>query len=83
MSLPPKKSPVEPSPESIKAGHEVSDVSIRGILLFIVALVLVAVVIHVGLWFMHQGFLNRERENTPAPLPLAGQREPPPGPGFE
>ena len=83
MSLPPKKSPVEPSPESVKAGHEVSDVSIRGILLFIIALVVVAVVIHVALWIMHQRFLKREREDDPAPLPLASQREPPPGPGFE
>lgn len=83
MSLPPKKSPVEPAPESIAAGHEVSDVSIRGIIAFVVALAIAAIVIHVGLWFMHEALREREIRENPAPMPLAALREPPPGPGFE
>ena len=83
MSLPPKKSPVEPAPESIAVGHEVSDVSIRGIIAFVVALAFAAVVIHVGLWVMHEALRGREERKSPAPLPLAELREPPPGPGFE
>ena len=83
MSLPPKKPPVEPAPESIAAGHEVSDVSIRGIIAFVIALAIAAVVIHVGLWFMHEALRAREIRENPPPMPLAGLREPPPGPGFE
>lgn len=46
----------EPSPESLKARYEVSAVSVRGLVYFLIGLIITAVVVHVGIWFLLMGY---------------------------
>ena len=60
--------------------HEHSDVDIRAILTFGVALTIVAVVVHLLIYVLFGYFESRERVQAPAEYPLAaaqGHREPP------
>ena len=41
-----------PSTESVEAGYETSGVSIKGLLWFVIGLIVTAVVVHVGMWFL-------------------------------
>ena len=66
------------TPEEI---HETSDINVRGIVSFGVLLIILAIVVHVGLWFFYQG-LNKwyERNNAaanPMEQPLAAAATPP------
>jgi hypothetical protein len=51
--------------------HEHSDVNVRAILLFLGALLVSAVLIHVGIWMLFEAFAARARRNDPVPPPLA------------
>jgi hypothetical protein len=51
--------------------HEHSDVNVRAILAFIVGLVVVAAVIHVGVWLLFDVFERRTAAADPRPAPLA------------
>ena len=51
--------------------HEHSDVNIRGILAFGVALIVVGVFIHFAVWVLFKYFDSREAQQTPAQYPLA------------
>jgi hypothetical protein len=68
-----------PPRENPDVAHEHSDVNVRAILVFGVALALAAVVIHVGLYWLLQSYENRATEAT---LPLrtieSGEQIPPP-----
>lgn len=55
--------------------HETHDVNVRAILWFAVAFVLMAVVIHVGLYFLYKGFAARERGRAGQPLTLVERPE--------
>ena len=60
--------------------HEASDVNIRAILGFGVALIVVAAVVHLLIYVLFGYFNSRERVQGPAEYPLAaaqGNREPP------
>jgi hypothetical protein len=49
-----------PSPEAIEAGYETSTVSIRRLAIFLVCLIVVAAVIHVGVWFLFKDFVKHD-----------------------
>jgi hypothetical protein len=55
--------------------HEESDVDIRGVLLFAVVLVVVAIVIHVAVWGLFRFFDARETRRQVVEYPLALQEE--------
>src|SRR5688572_14717589 len=67
------------------AGHEESDVSIRGIVRFGVGLAVAAIAIHVAIWGVFR-FLESREEKKDRPIPplvAAGLARTPPGPRLE
>jgi hypothetical protein len=50
-----------PHPEEHPERHEHSDVSIRGLTIFFIAFVAVAVLVHVGLWILFDVYEGREQ----------------------
>jgi hypothetical protein len=63
--------------------HEQSDVNVRAIFLFAAALLVTALVVHVGVWFLFDAFAARESAEAP-PSPLAaGQVRLPPQPRLQ
>lgn len=54
--------------------HEHTDVPIRPIVMFGLFLVIAAVIIHIGLYFMFELLENRARKQAPPPGPLASER---------
>lgn len=48
----------KPSPESVRAGYELSTVSVRALVYFVIGLVLTAALIHAGIWFLLMGYYN-------------------------
>lgn len=64
--------------------HEASDVSVGGILKFVVGLTLFAVLVHVMMWGMFR-LLNAQEEKEPAPGPMAMTEEErlPPAPRLQ
>jgi hypothetical protein len=72
--------PGAPIPHDAVA-HEHSDVNVRAILWFIVGLIVIAAVLHVGVWLLFEAFESRTAAADPAPAPLAqpaGQLPPSP-----
>jgi len=69
--------------KSVAAGHELTDVSIRGIAILGIGLMICAVVIYIGLWWMFRSLLDRELARDPELPPLATERGPPPRPYLE
>ena len=55
--------------------HEASDVSVGGILKFVLALTLFAVVVHVLMWGLFRFFNSQESQNEPKPGPMALSQE--------
>lgn len=72
-------------PDNPDVRHEPSDVSVRAILVTAAALVAVAVVIHLGSWWLFDYLDAREQRIKQSPFPLAaGQRgQLPPEPRLE
>src|SRR5690349_6994291 len=46
----------KPSDESLAARYELSTVSVRGLLWFVAGLIVVAVVVHVGIWILLRAY---------------------------
>jgi hypothetical protein len=56
----------EPSPESLKARYEVSAVNVRGLVYFVIGLIITAAVVHVGIWILLEGYQRiYERSEQP------------------
>jgi hypothetical protein len=55
-----------PSTEARESGYETSDVSIKGLAIFLVCLVVSAAIIHAGVWFLFGGYVRHdESEDRP------------------
>jgi len=61
--------------ENVEVAHEHSDIEIRGIVGFLVGLVVVAILIHISMWGLFVGLEKYEASNDPFVTPLAA----PPG----
>jgi len=64
-----------PAVENPAASHEESDVNIRAVLGFAVALIAVAIVVHVLVWVLFRFFEARAARPTTVEYPLAVQQE--------
>jgi hypothetical protein len=67
-------------------GHEVRDIQLRPIVWAGIALVVVAIVAHIGVWRLFDYFTERRTrvESRPTPTaPLAWPRQTPPGPRLQ
>ena len=75
---------------NVEVTHETSDVNVRGVLTFVVALTLATIAVCVGMWLLF-GFFSRQEAKEPGPGPMALSQEerlrPQPrlqaAPGFE
>ena len=70
---------------NVDVTHETSDVSIRGVATFIVALTIMAIIVHILMWAMF-GVLNTRDEKTerpPSPMALTGSERLPPEPRLQ
>jgi len=69
-------------PRNPEVQAEPRDVSPRGILIFVGALTAVAVVVHLGIWWLFDYYQDREAREKQSPFPLAagerGRLPPPP-----
>jgi hypothetical protein len=77
--------PESHNPDNPEVVHEESDVNVRAILGFGIGLLVVAVVVHLFLWWL-QGFFQRQtdREQTRGyPLGVSQQEQLPPGPRLQ
>src|ERR1041384_550828 len=75
---------------NVEVTHERSDISVRGVLTFVVALTIAAIAIHVGMWLLFRYFDKQEaRAPGPGPMALTQEERLPPeprlqaAPGFE
>jgi hypothetical protein len=71
--------------KNIDVTHEASDVSVGGILKFVVGLTIFAVVVHVLMWGMFR-FLNSQeegKESPPGPMAMTEQERRPPDPKLQ
>ncbi|MEX2141492.1 MAG: hypothetical protein WD894_19660 [Pirellulales bacterium] len=74
----------EPAPADLIAGHEVSDVSIRGLVTFLVGLVVSLSVIVLAVASMFYLLVQRAKEADPPTSPLANLRDAePPAPHLQ
>jgi hypothetical protein len=53
--------------------HEESDINVKGVLGFLLFLVVMAIIIHVGLWIMYNGLDRWAERMDPAPNPMTAQ----------
>src|ERR1051326_3497648 len=69
---------------NVEVTHEKSDVSVRGVLMFVVALTIAAIAIHVGMWVLFRYFSAQEaRAPQPGPMALSGEDRLPQGPRLQ
>jgi hypothetical protein len=64
---------------NVEVTHETSDVSVRGVLTFVVALTIGTIAVCVGMWLLF-GYFEQEQAKAPGPGPMAlskDQRLPP------
>ncbi|HSU65931.1 MAG TPA: hypothetical protein VLJ39_03615 [Tepidisphaeraceae bacterium] len=59
-----------PSREARESGYETSGISVRGLAIFLVALIVCAAIIHAGVWYLYGGYLalDREKDRTQSAL---------------
>jgi len=71
--------------KNIDVTHEASDVSVGGILKFVVGLTVFAVVVHVLMWGMFRFFNSQEegKEPSPGPMAMTEQERRPPDPKLQ
>ncbi|HEY2585381.1 MAG TPA: hypothetical protein VGI81_06445 [Tepidisphaeraceae bacterium] len=50
-----------PSSESLAAGYEKSGVSVKALAIFLVCLIVVAAIVHAGVWFLFSDYLKSDR----------------------
>jgi len=69
---------------NVEVRHEKSDVSVRGVLMFVVALTIAAVAIHFGVWVLFKYFNAQEaKAPQPGPMALKGEERLPQGPRLQ
>ncbi len=80
----PHTHPEEPDPHPTSGTFD-REISLRGIVYSVVALVAVAVVVHLLIWGLIKGFSSYDthRDPAPSPLPQANTQPPPPGPRLQ
>jgi hypothetical protein len=61
--------------KNIDVTHEASDVSVSGLLKFVLALTVMTIVVHVLMWGMFKFFQTQEEKKEPKPGPMAMTRE--------
>jgi hypothetical protein len=59
---------------NVEVTHEKSDVSVRGVMTFVVALTIAAIAIHIGIWLLFRYF-NAQEAKAPQPGPMALTKE--------
>ena len=71
--------------KNIDVTHEASDVSVGGILKFVVGLTIFAVVVHVLMWGLFRFFNSQEagKEPPPGPMAMTEQERRPPDPKLQ
>ena len=71
--------------KNIDVTHEASDVSVSGILKFVVGLTIFAVVVHVLMWGLFRFFNSQEegKEPPPGPMAMTEQERRPPDPKLQ
>jgi hypothetical protein len=60
-----------PEPEDHTVAHEESDVNVRAIAYFVIGLVVVAAIVHVGLWLLINLYATQSAEADPRVAPLS------------
>jgi len=75
---------------NVEVTHEKSDVSVRGVMTFVVVLTISAIAIHIGIWLLFRYFdAQAAKAPRPGPMALTQQERLPPeprlqaAPGFE
>ena len=69
--------------ESLRRGHETTDVSLRAIIVFMVVVFIGAAAIQVAVWGLMRGLQQHNEAADPTPSPFAQQHEPPPEPRLQ
>jgi hypothetical protein len=79
-----REDPVQTIPaESVEREHEVREVRLRPIIAVAISFLILAVVIHIGLWWVVQGWTGRELRPSPQIAPAAVQPQRVPGPQLQ
>src|SRR5919106_5496592 len=69
---------------NVEVTHETSDVSVRGVMTFVVVLTVATAVISLGLWFLFNYFNRQEaQQRKPGPMALSQQERLPPEPRLQ
>ncbi|HEV2834042.1 MAG TPA: hypothetical protein VGW58_01930 [Pyrinomonadaceae bacterium] len=74
---------------NVEVTHETSDINVRGVLTFVVALTVATALISLGMWLLFRYFNVKEAERKPGPMALQQSERLPPeprlqaAPGFE
>jgi hypothetical protein len=69
---------------NVEVTHETSDVSVRGVMTFVVVLTVSTAVISLGLWFLFKYFNQQEaQQQKPGPMALTQQERLPPEPRLQ
>jgi hypothetical protein len=69
---------------NVEVTHEPSDVSVRGVMRFVVVLALALVAVSVAMWFLYRFFDQQQaKEPGPGPMALSQQERLPPGPRLQ
>lgn len=77
------RGPSEPDPVAVKAGHEVADVSVRGIFVFALFTIGVLVFGHFALTYLGNRFMEQRLAEGIPQSPVAGEPEAPPAPNLQ
>ena len=72
-----------PAEDSIRSGHEVRDVNIRGVLWLAAAVLAGGIVVHVASWYLLQSLEVSAKHADPELSPLAEMRPEPPAPRLQ
>jgi hypothetical protein len=69
---------------NVEVTHETSDISVSGVLTFVVALIFVTVAIYIGMWLLFGYFESKQaKEKAPGPMALRNAERLPPEPRLQ
>ena len=68
---------------NVEVTHETSDISISGVLKFVIALTVATAAVCVGMWLMFKLFDKQTQEPQPGPMALSRQESLPPEPRLQ
>lgn len=69
---------------NVEVEHEASDVSVRGVLMFVLVLTITTAIISLGMWFLFRYFDAQEaKERRPGPMVLSPNERLPPEPRLQ